>query len=851
MASMDPKITRMNLGNLPGFSGLKTEFKPAPPPVADMQPQDQISLNLVPQQPPVFTPVLREETVVVEQPTAEAAAKPGINAFKLAAQTNGLGLTSSGSLFFLEHSNGVQNPAGEKRLASWLDVRARPVFSTQELDGAAQQFGSLVKLFQDRPDPKRWNQATWGAFQLASSQPPEELLKTAESIEKGQPLSATALQWALADPQVDRETLVGLLRVRSFASQIVDAELPTLLPSERKKYLQHIHDHGYAQQQIQRTQEPSSILCGSPPSGLLNDKQLAALPTTVAPRFYDSTRLIPEFSTAFPKLTLAEFFESRPGQDVLSRTQALEFLAASGKDVDRPSGELGGKSMRQFLQPAVGESRPDYLKRLEGKQIFNSLARPWDQLQEDLNHIKSRGGDASKLEAELQTKQTSALAPTLLMLTAPSLYEKATQQGSQEAAQSIDGLMQVFFRATNPHLSFSDPLVSQGLGQLKEKHQEQLDKDRQLWTSVVNLQKTAVVAGLSDQNYERRTTFAPKLDLPKEENDEVSRALGRLQRDLGAESSTFSDLAKGINYQLTAPDLVNQLHALRFNPKSFAVPLQPGQSHFTFGDKVFKVNAQDGQFVPEFVGATSLCYRVENAAGESSILRLPKGARPEFNENHQLQLKVHDQERYQEVSARMMDFEHMDTRVKLTERALLQTDQGCAVLENRPQQTDAAQSLQEGGKLRKRDAEALLDQWLAGQAEVNSSTRPFGVLYELGPDNYVLGKDGIQGSYVDVALAFRTERERSQFGFINGGYGSASNWVVADNQPLTQDQVQSVWKGENLTPAQSERRELFVQAMHERLNPEHPVWQTFAPEQRTSLQTAFRVDLAKIGLSKD
>ncbi|MBS2036342.1 hypothetical protein JST97_15235 [bacterium] len=849
MASIDPKMTRVNLGYVPGFSGLKTEFRPAQ--AVPEQPQDQITLNLAPQPAPgpVSLPASPAEPPLQTEPPSQP--RPAVNSLRLAAEQNGLTISDSGSLVFLTATPPTPAPLTDNRLSSWLNTRARPVFSAQELDSAAAEFGSLVKLFQDKPDPQRWNQATWGAFQLASSQTPQQLMKTAEAIEKGQPLEATALQWSLADPQVDRQTLVGMLRVRSFASQIVEAELPTLLPSERKKYLQHIHDHGYAQQQVQRTQDPSSILCGGPGQELLSPQQLSCLPPQLAARFAPEARLAPDLNVAFPKLTLAEFFQGQPAQDHQARNQALEFLQASGKEVDRPSKELGGKSMRQFLQPEGRESRSEYVKRLEGKQVFNSLARPWSELQNDLTQLQAQGAEANSLESQLQAKQTPALAPTLLLLNAPSLYEQAARQDNQQVSQSIDGLMQVFFRATNPHLNFSDPLISQGLGQLKESHQEHLAKDRQLWTSVVNLQKTAVVAGLSDQKYELRTAFAPKLDLPQEENDEVTRALGRLQRDLGSDSRSYTNITEGINYQLSAPDLVNQLHALRFNPKSFAVPMQPGQTHFTLGDQVFKVSPQDGQFVPEFVGATSICYRVENSAGESSILRLPKGARPEFDENHRLQLKVHDRERFQEVSARMIDFEHMDTRVKLTDRSLLQSQQGYVVLENRAHRMDAGQSLQAGGKLRKQDAEALLDQWLAGQAEVDPVNRPFGVLYELGPDNYVLGKDGIEGSYVDVALAFRTERERSLYGFVNGGYGSASNWVVADNHPLSQEQIQSIWKGEGLSPAQSERRELFVQAMSERLKPDHPVWQTFPPEQRAPMQAAFREDLSKIGLCKD
>lgn len=841
MASINPQIPRMNLGPVPGFSGLKAEFKPATPVLE--QPQDQVSVRLnLPETPTLTAPSVPSE------PSTGHPGKAPINSLSLAAQENGLTLSDSGSLVFLEQTGKAdKSEVTQNRLGSWLNVRARPVFSSQELDAAAQELGTLADLFQHKPDSKRWNQATWGAFQLSSSLTPQELSRTAEAIEKGEPVSG-ALQWSLSDPQVNRDTLVRMLRARSFASQIVAAELPTLPPAERKKYLQLVHDHGYAGPQIQRTQDKFSILCGSPADGLLNQKQLAALPGPVAARFSQPARLSPDLKAAFPKMTLADFFQGQPSQDSKARNQALEFLGASGKEVDSPSAELGGKSMRQFLQPQPKESRRDYISRLEGKQIFNSLARPWEKLQQDVDQLQAQGGDAAGLNAQLQAKQTPALAPSLLVLTAPSLFEKASQQANQEVNQSIDGLMQVFFRATSPHLPFSDPLISQGVGQLKETHQEQLDKDRLLWTGVVSLQKTAVVAGLSDQSYDQRTAFVPKLNLPKEENEEISRALGRLERDLGTDSSSLSNVLQGMNFQVSSPDVVNQLHALRFDPKSFAVPLQDGQKSFSFGDQVFHFSAQEGQFMPEFVGATSVCYRVENSAGETSILRLPKGARPEFDQDHRLQLKVHDQERYQEVSARLMDFEHMDTRVKLTDRSLLQSEQGFAVLESRPHRLDAAQSLKEGGQLRKQDVDGLLDQWLAGQAEVDPVNRPFGVLYELGPDNYVLGKEGIQGSYVDVALAFRTERERSQFGFVNGGYGSASNWVVADNQPLSQEQVQSIWKGEGLPADQAERRDLFLQSMSERLDPDHPVWKTFSPELRTTMQTAFRDDLAKIGL---
>jgi hypothetical protein len=793
-------------------------------------------------------------------PTTQVAV-PVQGGVQQAAHDGGFTLSSTGGLAMLEVS-----PAGSEvaelrsdpkaNLGNWLDARARPVFSAAMLDEVAGEIQPLIDLVSQAPDPKRWNKATWNAFQLTAGLPPQALTAAAMAIETQGNVQGDippGLRMCLADPQVDRDTLVGMMRLGAFASQIVEAELPSLLPSERTNYLKLVHDHGYANQQLARCQDPRSVLCPAGSPALLEEARLSLLPPEVASRFRDSTRTQASLSqtpmAAFPKLNLREFFATE-GSDPQSTKNALAFLAASGKDVKSPSPELEGKSMSDFLQRSPTETRSQWLDRLGGKQVINSLARGWDDLRADAARLEQLGGSGESVMRALEKKQTPALAPALLVLNAPSLFEEAARGASSQLAGSLDGMMQVFWRATNPHLPFSDPLISQGQSQLLQTHQEQLIKDRELWTGVVNLKKTPILAGLTDETYAQRTASLPQKPDVEEPKDAVSVAVSRLERDLGSESPAFHRIKSSLEGQSTDSDTVMRLHALRFDPQSFAVEVAPGQSGFTLGGQKFSFEPQEGKLVPEFVSATTVAYRVGvgSAEGASALLRLPKGAVPSIDSQDNLKFTVFDPERFNDVSARIRDFEMMDTRVNMTSKQLLTTDVGYAVLEFREAQQDAGRSLKNGAQLQKADVAGLIDQWLAGLAESDPVTRPFGVLYELGPDNYVLGKDGLQGSYVDVAVPFRNERERKSFGFVTGGYGSAANWIVADNQPLSRQQIDDLWQGSHLPPDQQARRDLFVQTMQERLDPKHAVWTSLPADKREVIFDSFQADVAALGL---
>ncbi len=838
-------INPHNLPTVRWTGNLSRPTPAAPTPTPTPLPSDQVSLQARPPQPEAPAPI-----AAPPQEVAEASTEPG--GLQRAAESYGLSLTSTGGLTQLDEGPAAEppEPPSEVRpgLSDWLNARARPVFSAEALDQIAAEIHPLVSLLGDTPDPQRWNSATWTCFQLASHLPRETLTEVAHSIESGKPTAfgmPLGLQLGLSDPQVNRDTLVRMIRLRSFASQIVEGELPTLTPGERTRYLERVHDQGYALPQQARAGEATSLLCSMGSPELLDPQRLALLPPAARERFSTEGRApTSDFRRAFPRLSLGDLVDSRGGTE-----QALQFLQASGKQVDAPSAELGGKSMREYLQAQPGESREQHLQRLSGKQVLNALARPWKELQADIAELENRGAEGGALRAELERRQTPALAPILLMLNAPSLLEQA-QAGGEQASQAMDGLMQVFYRATNPHLGFDEPLIGQGLAQLQQTHQEQLAKDRLQWTSVVSLKKTPLLAGLTDGDYQQRTAAMP-LRAVDEMEDHVETALGRLKRDLGEDSPAYTQIVNNLDLDRLDQDAVTQLHALRFDPTSFAVSVPEGVSQIRLGERNFSLPVRGADWVPEFVSATSVAFRVRGEDGEDALLRLPKGSRPTFSEDGQLKLEVFDRERYADVAARLKDFQYLDARVEMTARELVEFEGGVAVLEDRPQVPDAGMALQQGGKLSLRDVDGLVDQWLAGTAEIDAENRPYGVLYELGPDNYTLGDEGLQGSYVDVALPFRNQRERASFGFVTGGYGSAANWVVADNQPLSQQRVDQVWKGEQLSPAEAERRQLFVQALQERLDPEHPVWQSLPAEHRAGCFAAFQEDVLKLGLSRD
>lgn len=727
-------------------------------------------------------------------------------------------------------------------LSGWLDVRARKVLTSEDLDRISSDVKPLCDLIGGSLDKKKWNAETWRAFQMSSSCSPDLLKNLAEKIETGQGHASDVplgLQVSLVDPAVDQATLAKLMRVRAFASEIVDTELPTLMAGERSKYLEVIHDRGYAAEQIKRSQDSKSILCAAGPNSLLNSTQLECLPPEVASRFSsDSRKRATSLSEAMPKLHLDDFF-TQPKCDDQATQAALKFLEASGKDTQSPCPELGDKSMATFLKPVGGESRSQWLSRLHGKQIFNPLGRPWRELQADLNKLEAQGGAVGKLRRELEEKQSPALAPTLLMLKAPSLQEQAGQNST------MDNLMQVFWRATNPQLPFSDPLISSTLPQLQSTHKEQLSKDRELWTGVLQSGKTAIVAGLTDENYGGRISTLNLKTASDAPSDHLESGLGRLERDLGADSVSFKKIAEATKkgeYDL------QKLHDLRFDPTSFAVKA-PDSGGFTFGGLNFQVEPKSGNWVPEFVSATTVAYKVEVGPEQKPcLLRLPKGSRPQFDSNNQMSLQVFDRERFADVATRLRDYEVMDVRVPLTKRELVTTGGAFAVLEERGTSENAEKALQNGAPLTKKDAQGLLSQWLSGLAESDPTSRPFGVFYELGPDNYVIDKNGVSGSYVDVAIPFRTQRERSQFGFVAGGYGSAVNWVLADNRPLNDSQVQEAWQGHGLSEAQEQRRRTFLEAMKEMAQPSNAVWTTLPVDKRAQLRTDFIADLQRIGV---
>jgi hypothetical protein len=825
--------------------GLKTVVKKSVSETEEMADSVTISRADETKEETLKPQTLRSESKSVQSPSPQREEKPGD------------ALSWDDGNFPSLGREAPSTKVAESDLSTWLKARSRPVFTTEALDQVVEEMKPLVKDLSGKPDPAKWNEPTWKAFQAASYLPSKELLTAAEAVEtdgkKGGILSPL-LAANLAQPGVNRETLASLMRVRAFASEIVKAELPSLLQQQRNPYLGMVHDTGYATGQLQRTRDPSSILCPTEQQGVLDSERLALLPDNVADRFSDQSRVAASFGDGakqvFPKLNLGHFFTDE-SKDADSAQKALTFLEKSGKDVYAASSDLGGQSMQGFLQRVPGEERRDWLDRIGGKQVLNPLANEWKTLEREVGRLHDLGGDGKAMGKFLEDKQTAALAPALLVLNAPSLFGPAYRGASSEIEESMDGMMQVFWRATSPHLDFKDPLVSCGQSELAETHGEQIRKDRELWTNVVGLQKTRIVSGLRDDTYDdRMSSFLRKSGVMELPSDRLSEAVGRLERDLGPNNPVVQKTVADLNLEDGDPQLVTDLHALRFDPSVFTVDVPGKVESLKFGGQTFGFECKDGKLTPEFVGATTVAYRVQVGGqdGRSAILRLPKGATPRIDREGNLKMAVFDEERHGEVSARLRDFEVFDSRIRLTNRQVLKEKDHIAVLEERPRTENAAQSLKAGAALGKKDVDMLLDQWVAGLAERDASTHPKGVFYELGPDNYILEPDGLVGSYVDVSLPFRNERDRESFGFFKGGYGSAANWIVADNTPLKPERVSAVWKGEGLDGGAANRRQLFLNALGERLDDKHPMWQTLPQDKVAQTLASLRRDAEAIGL---
>lgn len=745
----------------------------------------------------------------------------------------------------------------DKKLArdEHLGARARRVLTTAELDVAARDvLQPLMKLIEGTPDPARFNAATWAAFQRVATLEPALLEALGAGLCQRPPLVPDgvpdAVVAALHAPGVDRATLALLARARALTQLIVAAELPSLSRDEVAGLSRVVHDEGYFKEQAQRLRSPTALLCPTTESAeLLDAARLALLAPAVRARFSPEARAASAGTeAAMPRLTLADLMQG-------GAANALAFLQRSGKDVERPWAELGGLSPKTFLAQRQGESDDAFRTRLGSKQVLNPFAASFDALEKDAQRLGALGGEqaAKRQLAFLNKKQEQALAPALLLACTPALFSAAN--GATDPGRTLGGLLQLCWRVGNPQLSFSDPLVSRGIAELGQTHGEQLQKDVALGRAVVHAELTRALSGLRDDTYDARLKdLLTERGIPVR-TDPVAQALGRLVRDAGADNPALQEALAKLDRTSPEHEVVAKLHALRHDPGVFPLGA-PRDTALQVGELSVAFPPGSGPVFPEVVGATSVAYRVtllrpvgDVPAGESVLVRVPKGARLQLDSDGALKLEAFDARRLQETSSRAADFEVIERRVRVTRHERVDVGGVALVLERRAAATSAAAQLQKGARLSQHDVDALADQYLRGLCDVDTTTRPHGVFYELGPDNYVMDARGIRGSYVDVAMMFRTERERAAFGFFQGGYSSAGNWIIGSNVPLSSEAVQELWRSTTLPPEQQARRQLFVAALSARLDPNHPVYRGVAPEVRSHVIDGLTRDARFLGLT--
>ena len=737
--------------------------------------------------------------------------------------------------------------AATPELQGRLEARATRVITSAELDHVATTaLLPLAGMLQNTPSGRMWNEATWKAFQATAHLDSAAMGALVQALEKG-PMPRNlppAVAAALGNPAVSRPTLAALLSTRAMTRDVLTAQLPNLQRDEAQSLAKVVHNEGYFRAQAARMTSPEALLCAphAAPGQLLDAARLQLLSAEVRQRFDAGTRAnAAGTEAAFPRLTLADLMAG-------GNREALQFLRLSGKDVGRPSTELGGQSMEQFLQRQPAETPEAYTSRLAGKQVFNALAMSYEDLEKDARALGAAGGAVDKHLAFLRQKQDPALAPALLLATTPALLAQAA--GAQD---KLGALMQVCWRVSNPDLPFNNPLVSQGVAQLRTTHAEQLAKDLNLAQVVVHAEKTRALSGLRDDTYDARLgPLLTQRGIPVS-SDLVGQALSRLVRDAGADNPRMQAALANVNLAGPEQQVVRELHALRHNPALYPVEVPRGTPLAVGGVKV-SFPAGQGAVLPEVVGATTVGYRVKLetaspplAQGESVLLRVPKGTRL-VTSGGVVHLEAEHAGRAKDASARMTDFSSMERRLPITARKAVQVDAFTVVFEKRPQALDAAGRLRAGEQLSMRDAGALADQYIRGLCDVEPKTRPFGVFYELGPDNYVMDKGALKGSYVDVAMQFRTERERGAYGFFQGGYASAANWIVGDNTPMPPERVKDLWHGTSLTPDQQARRNVFGDVLQQRLDPRHPVYQGVPSAVRDAVIQDLHRDARFLGL---
>lgn len=550
------------------------------------------------------------------------------------------------------------------------------------------------------------------------------------------------------------------------------------------------------------------------------------------------------------------------GADGVARARA--FLEGAGKDLDAPNEDLNAQSIAAFLARGEGESAAAYIQRLSGKQIFNAFAQDWQALLDqaaamgEIARADALAGGAAEDAADaaardavvrqtefIYRKQIDALTAQLIIMNTPSLFRRALDRGvdDPDVVERIDRATNALWRVTNPWFGFDGGLIRAGYGGIGAADGIGVDqkiKDRTIWRAIINVRRTRHLIGRTNLDYE--TAFGPYLAASREVDDGgLADGINRLLRDAGetprvqAALNGLAGAADGLE------DLSRRVHAMRHDPALFAMATdaaEPGLIPIVVdgpeGRRTYYLRATASldeagrvEILPAFVGATNAAYRLYHADGRriETMLRLPKGATYTLADGR-IGASAHNEARYADTAQRLEDHAFIQSRM-------------ASVLPAEPVRVDSAgdvagllvahpngirtihQAIGDGDfALDDAFVGELVGLYVRGTGFVDPSKgRAYGVLYEMGPDNFVVMPDGsVRHAYVDYALFYGTEGDRMEHGFFTGGYGAAANWILGDFAPLSRDQIDLVWMGANLSADQRRRRDLFVSALSDALD---------------------------------
>lgn len=790
-------------------------------------------------------------------------------------------------------------------LKASLDARGRATLGEAEYESfLAKTLQPLNELLgTDRPDRQRWNPPTWAAFQkLTALLDSPKFARAYRSARTSGLDLARALEVALRlhsvrasgiskvsqllGEGVNTETLGLLADARCFLQLAKEEILPSLTDHERRAFAQGLHT-AYFESQLLRYGSTDGgdvgLLCPVGEAGSLlardaqghrvpEDQVLALLHPDAKARYLarrDSTTAGTKASQV--KLTMADFVpvgaDGSPDLALGSRN-LLQFLTWARKDLDRPSSELGGQTIRQFVTPLPGEAPTTYVERLSSKQIFNGFLQDWDRLTEQ---AKGYGPDGeAKQLGFLVDLQLGALAAALVPMRAPSVLGAMISSGvgAPKVLEAMDRAQDTLWRVINTDRPFEDVHIARGFGRPDANDgigAVEKEKSRALWVAIANTSKTRYLAGVADGTFDAQFGEVLSAQGRSLEQTGVSAFLDRLFRDLGRDNPRLrSELGKLDFGQKDKDQLLQSLHRMRFDPRLNGIDLSPGQSptiKVGGAELTFARLDERGQPLPEFSQGTSSGFKVKVSSGsslyktgEELLLRLPKGARYSL-ENGALTANVHEPGRYQENCERINDHARAAESYGLASAKGIESFAvGTFFTLERPMvgAVTALDALSPGSKTPRKMTQAhvdsLVDLYVRGLGEVDEGKgRKHGVLFELGLHNVAFTRTGdLQSKYLDVCLLYRNTRERLDYGFFSGGYGSAAQWIRGDATQLSKAEVHDVWSGRGLNREQLTRRDQFLKALKQRTDSNHPCYRDMSSPQRDAAIAGLKMELAFI-----